>query len=105
MPNTTILFASKRVEDGIWETPREDTPKLAMQFPRRFWIGADGLEGTINLGQELVPQTTKLLVVSPIGLEGIGLSFGPEKKLAAHPFRWIRARTSAQGEPSDGSRS
>jgi hypothetical protein len=68
-------------------------------------IGPDRFKSTIDLGEEPFAQTRKLLVVPPIRLEGVGLSFRPENELAAHPFRWIRARTSAQGEPSDGSRS
>jgi len=78
---------------------------MSMQFPRHFGICADGVKRMINLREKFFAQTGKLLVVPPEGLEGVGLSFGPENELAAHPFRWIRARTSAQGEPRDGSRS
>lgn len=97
--------ASNRIEDAIRETPGKDAPELAMKLPMCLGIGAYGLKGTVDFGKEILAQAGKLLAVPPICLEGVGLSFGPENKLEAHPLRWIRARTSAQGEPSDGSRS
>ena len=96
--------ASNCVKHGIREAPGKGSPEIAMQFARGLGTGEDRLKGTIDLGEELA-QPRKLLVVPPICLEGVGFSFGPENELAAHPFRWIRARTSAQGDPSDGSRS
>ena len=56
------------VEDGIRETPSKDAPELAMQFRMGFGIGTDTLNRAIDLGEEIVAQTGKLLAVPPICL-------------------------------------
>ncbi len=93
------------VEDSVREPACEHSTVLAMEFVIRFRIGANGFDGTVHLSKELLPETGTLLVVPPECRKGVGLSFGPDDELDAHPLRKIRARTSAQGDPADGSSS
>jgi hypothetical protein len=57
-----------------------------------------------ELNKEFLAEARNLVVVPTKRVEDIGLSFGPKDELEAHPFRRMRALTSDQGEPKEGSR-
>ena len=67
-------------------------------------MSEDRRKGVVDLGEKLLPETGNLLVVPPESFKCVGLRLGPNEELEAHPFRRMRARTSVQGEPTEGSR-
>ena len=92
------------VEDFVRKAPHQCAPIAAVELRKRFRKLRDPCEAVLHLCKKFVTELAPPALVPEECRRQVGLSLGPNQEAAAHARERIRAFTSDQGEPAEGSR-